>query len=68
MKAVRDFVRSRPALYDRVRSLKRKIMGSLSLSFWSFAREFLEAQSLEDRLDYLRNASFDRNHVAGFPA
>ncbi len=149
MKVVKDFVRSRPALYDRVRSLKRSVLGSPNLSFavldefskshdgqvnfiqigandglrndplrplivrddwqgvlieplptvfpllkdnyhylnrpglvfanvaitvdgqeklsfWSFTEKFLQAQSLEDRLDYLRKASFDRDHVAGF--
>ena len=149
MSYVKDFVRSRPALYDRVRSLKRKLTaggapsfnvldefsrarhgqvnfiqigandglrndplrplivrddwrGVLieplptvfpllrnnyaylkrdglvflnaaiaagpgdSLTFWSFTEDFLAEQSLEQRLDYLRKASFEREHVAGF--
>lgn len=149
LKVVKDFVRSRPALYDRVRGAKRGLFGSPNLSFnvldefskshngqvnfiqigandglrndplrplivrddwqgvlveplptvfpllksnyaylnrpglvftnaaitvdgleklsfWSFTEEFLKAQTLEDRLDYLRKASFDREHVAGF--
>lgn len=149
MKVVKDFVRSRPALYDRVRSLKRSLSGPSNLSFpvldefskshngqvnfiqigandglrndplrplivrddwqgvlveplptvfplleanyaylkrpglvfsnvaitvdgteklsfWSFSEEFLQAQTLEGRLDYLRKASFERDHVAGF--
>ncbi len=149
MKVVKDFVRSRPAIYDRVRSLKRNLLGSPNLSFavldefsrshnrqvnfiqigandglrndplrpliirddwqgvlieplptvfpilkenysylrnpglvftnaaitvdgqeklsfWSFTEDFLQAQSLEARLDYLRKASFDREHVARF--
>ncbi len=149
MKRVKDFVRSRPALYDGVRSLKRSLLGASSasfkvldefsrsrggqvnfiqigandglrndplrplivrddwqgvlieplptvfpllqenyrylnrpglvfinaavavdgqrkLSFWSFTEEFLQAQTLEARLDYLRKASFERDHVASF--
>lgn len=37
-----------------------------SLDFWSFAPDFLAAQALEAQLDYLRKASFERDHVAGF--
>lgn len=149
MRLVKDFVRGRPALYDRVRSLKRGLTRSAapsfrvlaefsqarggrvnfiqigandglrndplrplivrddwqgvlveplptvfpllkknyahlkreglvflnaavaagdeeSLDFWSFAPEFLAEQTLEKRLDYLRKASFEKDHVAGF--
>lgn len=149
LKVVKDFVRSKPALYDQVRSLKRRMLGTPNLSFtvldefsrshngqinfiqigandglrndplrplivrddwhgvlveplptvfpllkenysylkrpglvfsnsaitvdgldrlsfWSFTSEFLEKQSVEDRLDYLRKASFDRDHVKTF--
>jgi len=149
LKVVKDFVRSRPALYDQARSLKRRLFGSPNLSytvldefskshnnqvnfiqigandglrndplrplivrddwqgvlieplptvfpllkknysylnnpglvfsnsaitvdgleqlsFWSFTSDFLAAQTLEDRLDYQRKASFSREHVAGF--
>jgi FkbM family methyltransferase len=37
-----------------------------SLEFWSFDDDFLDRQPLELRLDYLRKASFVRDHVAGF--
>jgi len=40
--------------------------GQESLTFWSFTEEFLAEQTLEARLDYLRKASFVREHVAGF--
>jgi len=36
------------------------------LDFWTLAPEFLDAQPVEKRLDYLRKASFRRDHVAGF--
>lgn len=149
MRIVKDFVRSRPAMYDRVRSVKRRLLGpgvpsyrvldefsrarggrvnfiqigandglrndplrpfivrdawqgvlieplptvfpllkrnyaylgrsglefvnaavvtegSGNLDFWTFAADFLDAQPVETRLDYLRKASFRREHVAGF--
>ena len=149
MNAIKDFVRARPPIYDRVRSLKRSFLGAKSasfvvldefsrahngevnfvqigandglrndplrpfivrddwqgvlieplptvfpllqknyrylrrpglvfanvavtvdgrdaLSFWSYRDEFLATQNLEDRLSYLRKASFDRNHVESF--
>lgn len=37
-----------------------------SLVFWTFSEEFLDTQPLEMRLDFLRKASFERDHVAGF--
>lgn len=36
------------------------------LSFWSFAPDFLASLPLEQQLDYLRKASFERDHVARF--
>jgi FkbM family methyltransferase len=149
MKIIKDYVRNRPALYDRVRRLKRRLTGaeaasltalsrfsqahegrvnfiqigandglrndplrplivdadwqgvlieplptvfpllqrnyahldrphlvflnaavtaeaSADLEFWSFKPEFLATLPLEQRLDYLRKASFERDHVAGF--
>jgi len=40
--------------------------GTDHLSFWSYKEAFLAAQNLEDRLSYLRKASFDREHVLSF--
>lgn len=37
-----------------------------TLSFWTFKRSFLERLTLEKRLEFLRKASFDRNHLLGF--
>jgi hypothetical protein len=37
-----------------------------ALRFWSFTETFLAGCTLEERLDYLRKASFERDHVAGF--
>jgi FkbM family methyltransferase len=37
-----------------------------SLSFWTFKPEFLATLSLEDRLEYLRKASFNKAHVEHF--
>lgn len=36
------------------------------LTFWSFTPDFLASLPLEQQLDYLRKASFERDHVAGF--
>ncbi|PID80118.1 hypothetical protein CSA17_04470 [bacterium DOLJORAL78_65_58] len=40
--------------------------GRDTLDFWSFREAFLAGQSTEQRLDYLRKASFERDHVVGF--
>ncbi|MFW2333563.1 FkbM family methyltransferase [Ilumatobacter sp.] len=37
-----------------------------NLEFWTFSEEFLGMQSPSDRLDYLRKASFERDHLIGF--
>ena len=37
-----------------------------SLSFWTFQPEFLGRLPTEERLDYLRKASFDKQHVCKF--
>lgn len=37
-----------------------------SLSFWTFQSQFLAGLSEEERLDYLRKASFDKGHVCKF--
>jgi FkbM family methyltransferase len=37
-----------------------------SLSFWTFQPSFLQTLSAEERLDYLRKASFDKGHVCKF--
>ena len=37
-----------------------------TLEFWTFTEEFLAEQTPADRLDYLRKASFERDHVVGF--
>lgn len=37
-----------------------------SVTLWSFSEQFLSLQSRERRLEYLRKASFNREHVAQF--
>jgi len=37
-----------------------------SLSFWTFQPQFLQRLSEEERLEYLRKASFDKEHVCKF--
>ena len=37
-----------------------------SLSFWTFQPEFLRSLPVEARMDYLRKASFDKEHVKKF--
>lgn len=42
------------------------VSGQESLSFWTFNESFLAEQPLEQRLEYERKASFEREHVAAF--
>lgn len=37
-----------------------------SLPFWSYDERFLAGLALEERLEFLRKASFDRRHALGF--
>jgi FkbM family methyltransferase len=39
---------------------------SAKLSFWTFDDKFLDALNPEERINYLRKSSFDKNHVRQF--
>lgn len=74
------FIEPLPTVFPRLQAnyayLKREglafvnaavtVDGSRELDFWSFHPTFLASQTEEQKLDYLRKASFDRAHVESF--
>jgi len=60
--------RNYPArLHDRLHFVNAAVSAeSRTLPLWSFRKEFLDSLSLEERLFYLRKASFTRSHVESF--